>query len=106
MRNERIRGTTKVGEISKKVQERTLKLYGPVMQREREELYVGRRVMEMEVQEKRKTGRPKRKWLDRVGGISKRRGLSGDEGVRPSYMEAYIIKHQPHIKVGIRRRGH
>ena len=41
IRNERIRGTTKVGEITKKVQERRLKWYGHVMRRE--EHYVGRR---------------------------------------------------------------
>ena len=34
IRNERIRGTTKVGEITKKVQERRSKWYGPVMRRE------------------------------------------------------------------------
>ena len=35
-RNVRIRWTTKVGEISKKVQERRLKWYGHVMRREEE----------------------------------------------------------------------
>ena len=45
--NERIRGTTKVGEISKKVQESRLKLYGHVLRREDE--CVGKRVMGMEV---------------------------------------------------------
>ena len=34
IRNERIRGTTKVGEITKKVQERRLKWHGHVMRRE------------------------------------------------------------------------
>ena len=33
---DRIRGTTKVGEISKKVQERRLEWYGHVMRREEE----------------------------------------------------------------------
>ena len=47
IRNERIRGTTKVGEISKKVQESRLKWYGHVSIREDE--YVGKRVMGMEV---------------------------------------------------------
>ncbi len=47
IRNERIRGTTKVGEISKKVQESMLKWYGHVLRREDE--YVGKRVMGMEV---------------------------------------------------------
>ena len=43
IRNERIRGTTKVGEISKKVQESRLTWYGHVLRREDE--YVGKRVM-------------------------------------------------------------
>ena len=33
IRNERIRGTTKVGEIAKKVQKRRLKWYGHAMRR-------------------------------------------------------------------------
>ena len=37
--NERIRGTTKVGEISKKVQESRLKWYGLVLRREYEYIY-------------------------------------------------------------------
>ena len=56
IRNERIRGTTKVGEISKKVQESRLKWYGHVSRREDE--YVGKRVMVMEVPGKRRRGRP------------------------------------------------
>ena len=60
--NERIRGTTRVGEISKKVQESRLKWYGHVLRREDE--YVGKRVMGMEVPGKRRRGRPKRRWLD------------------------------------------
>ena len=45
IRNEKIRGTTKVGEITKKVQERRSKWYGHVMRRE--EHCVRRRAMEM-----------------------------------------------------------
>ena len=58
IRNERIRGTTKVGEISTKVQESRLKWYGHVLRRKDE--YVGKRVMGMEVPGKRRRGRPKR----------------------------------------------
>ena len=47
IRNESIRGTTKVGAISKKVQESRLKWYGHVLRIEEE--YVGKRVMGMEV---------------------------------------------------------
>ena len=50
IRNERIRGTTKVGEISKKIQESRLKWYGHVLRRDDE--YVGKRVMGMEVRGK------------------------------------------------------
>ena len=64
IRNEIIRGTTKVGEISKKVQESRLKWYGHVSRREDE--YVGKRVMGMEVPWKRRRGRPKRRWLDNI----------------------------------------
>ena len=64
IRNERIRGTTKVGEISKKVQESRLKWYGHVLRREYE--YVGKRVMGMEVPGKRRRGRPKWRWLDSI----------------------------------------
>ena len=60
----RIRGTTKVGEISKRVQESRLKWYGHVLRREEE--YIGKRVMVMEVPGKRKIGRPKRRWLDNI----------------------------------------
>ena len=68
--NERIRGTTKVGEISKKVQESRLKWYGHVLRREEE--YVGKRVMAMEVPGKRKRGRSKRRWLDSISYLSER----------------------------------
>ena len=76
-RNERIRGTTKVGELTKKVQESRLKWYGHVMRRE--EHYVGRRAMVMKVQGRRKRGRPKRRWLDKVKDDIKEKGLSVDD---------------------------
>ena len=62
--NERIRGTTKVGEISKKVQESRLKWYGHVLRRV--DVYVGKRVTGMEVPGKRKRGRLKRRWFDSI----------------------------------------
>ena len=43
IRNERIRGKTKVGEITKKIKEMRLKWYGLVMRRE--EHYIGRNAM-------------------------------------------------------------
>ena len=64
IRNERIRGTMKLGKISKKVQESRLKWYGHVLKREDE--YVGKRVMAMEVPGKRRSGRTKRRCLDSI----------------------------------------
>ena len=45
------------------------------------EHYVARRAMEIKVQGRRKTGRPKRIWLDRVrdDNCMKEKGLSADE---------------------------
>ena len=77
--DERIRGTTNVGEISKKVQETRLKWlgYGHVLRREEE--YVGKRVMVMEVPGKRRRGRPKWRWLDNIKNDLSERELSGEE---------------------------
>ena len=77
IKHERVRGTTKVGEITKKVQGRRLKWYGHV--KRREEYYVGSRAMEMKVQGRRNRGRPKRIWLDTIKNGIKEEGLSADE---------------------------
>ena len=78
IRNERIRGTTKVGEIYKtKVQESRLKWYGHVLRREY--VYVGKRVMAMEVPGKRRRGRSKRIWLDNIRNDLSERELSRED---------------------------
>ena len=45
----------------------------------REDHYIGRREMEMEVQGRRKRGRPKRRRLDKVKDDIKEKGLSEEE---------------------------
>ena len=77
IRNERISGTTKVGKISKKVQESRLKWYGHVLRSEDE--YVGKRVMGMEVPGKRRRGRPKRRWMDTLGNDLSEKELSRED---------------------------
>ena len=52
IRNERIRGITKVAKISKKAQERRLQWNGHVMREERD--CVVRRVLDMEVESRRR----------------------------------------------------
>ena len=75
--NERIRGTTKVVEMSKKAQERRLQWYGHVMRRE--ETHVVRRVFDMEVPGRRGRGRPKRRWMDGIKEDLRVKGLSKDD---------------------------
>ena len=70
--------------------------YGHVMRRDQE--YVGRKMMEMDLPEKRKRGRPKRKFLDVVKedmeeigaketGVKKKKDLENDDTLWPSLTE-------------------
>ena len=72
IRNEKIRGTTEVREISKKVQERRMRWYGHVMRSDEE--YVGKRVVGIAVQGSRR-GRPKKRWMDCVKDDLREKGL-------------------------------
>ena len=63
-RNEFIRGTVKVERLRTKMREGRLRWYGHVMRRDQK--YVRRKMMEMELPGKRKKGRPKRRFLDVV----------------------------------------
>ena len=64
IRNKHIRSTVKVERLGMKMREGRLRWYGHVMRRDQE--YVGRKIMEMELPGKRKRGRPKRRFLDVV----------------------------------------
>ena len=64
IRNEHIRSTVKVERLGMKMREGRLRWYGHVMRRDQE--YVGREMMEMELPGTRKRGRPKRRFLDGV----------------------------------------
>ena len=64
IRNENIRGTVKVEQLGMKMREGRLRRYGHVIRRDQN--YIGRKMMEMELPGKRKRGRPKRRFLDVV----------------------------------------
>ena len=64
IRNEHIRSTVMVEWLGMKMREDRLRWYGHVMRRDQE--YVGRKMMKMELPGKRKRGRPKRRFLDVV----------------------------------------
>ena len=66
-----------MGEIAKKVQEEVEVVRA--CDDKRGKHYIGRRVMVMKVQGRRKRGRPKSRWLDRVRDDIKEKGLSGKE---------------------------
>ena len=59
-----IRGTVKVQRLGIKIGEGRLRWYGYVMRRDQE--YVGRKIVEMELPGKRRRGRPQRRFLDVV----------------------------------------
>ena len=78
IRNERIRGIAKVGEISKRSAVKySLKWSGHELRREEE--CVGKSVLMLEVPWKRRRGSPKRKWLDNIRNHLSERELSVDE---------------------------
>ena len=88
-RNERIRGTTKVGEISKRVG------------------HVSRRRIRREESDgdggagEKRRGRPKRRWLDSISNYLSERGLSEEDAQdRPRWRRLTRHMHRPHIKVG------
>ena len=75
IRKEHIRGTVMVEQLRMKMREGRLRWYGHVMRRDQD--YVGRKMMEIELPEKRKRGRPKRRFLEVVGEV----------GVKEIYVE-------------------
>ena len=99
IRNERIRGTMKVVEVSQKIQERRLQWFGHVKSREEE--YVGRRVMEMKVRGRRKRGTPNQRWMDGLcKGGPEGKTTDGEPCVRTGQVEESCSKHPPNIHVG------
>ena len=60
VRNEYIRGTVNIERLGMKMKEGRLRWYGHVMRRDQE--YVGRKMIEMELPGKRKRGRLKRRF--------------------------------------------
>ena len=62
--NEYIRGTAQVGKFGEKTREARLRWYGHL--RRKDDGYIGRRMLRMELPGKRKRGRPKRRFMDVV----------------------------------------
>ena len=60
--NEYIRGTAQMGRFEEKTREARLRWYGHVWRKD--DWYIGRRLLMMELPGKRKRGRPKRRFMD------------------------------------------
>ena len=76
IRNETIWNKIKVSEIHKKVKERRLGRHGHVMRRD--ESYVGKNVLAMEVEGKGRKGRPHRRWADCIQEDLKRKEIGNN----------------------------
>ena len=64
IRNKYIRGTAHVRRFGEKVREARLRWFGHVQRRDEE--YIGKKVLDIELPGKRKRGRPKRRYMDGV----------------------------------------
>ena len=74
IRNEYVRGSARVEGVRQKLEEGRLRWYGHVQRREPQDLV--RRVMELEIGDARRRGRPKKRWKDCVGEDSRTRNIS------------------------------
>ncbi|KAK3508236.1 hypothetical protein QTP70_017665 [Hemibagrus guttatus] len=77
IRNEYIRGTAHVGHMRDKVREARLRWFGHVQRRENE--YIGRRMLDMELPGRRQRGRPKRRYMDGINEDMKLVGASVED---------------------------
>ncbi|XP_068245353.1 uncharacterized protein [Palaemon carinicauda] len=75
--NEVIRGATGASKLSDKIQESRLRWYGHIMRRD--EQYIRKREIEMEVQRTRRIGRLKQRWMDCIKDDLRSKGLTSDE---------------------------
>ena len=62
IRNEYIRGTAQMGRFGEKTREARLRWYGHVLRKD--DGYIGRRMLRMDLPGKRKRRRPKRRFMD------------------------------------------
>ena len=72
--NRYIRGTVKVIEVSKKVQEARLRWFGHLMRRTEED-HVAKGAMEMDIPGTRNRGRPRKRWRDSIREDMREKGL-------------------------------
>ena len=77
VRNEYIWGMAKIRRIREKLRGERLRWFGHV--KRREESYIGRRMMKIEIPGKRTRGKPRRRWNDNIKEDMKKAGVSEEE---------------------------
>ena len=77
LRNRVVRDRLKVGVLSQKIKESRLRWYGHVERREED--YVGKRVLRMEIPGRRKRGWPRRRWMGNIRADMLERGLQRED---------------------------
>ena len=77
VRNEYIWGTAKIRRIGEMLRGERLRWFGHV--KRREESYIGRRMMKIEIPGKRTRGKPRRRWNDNIKEDMKKAGVSEEE---------------------------
>ena len=77
IRNEYIRGTVKVTELSMKMLEKRINWFGHVLRRY--EQYIGKQVMSMQVEGQRRRGKPKFRWRDKLNEDLCSKGLTVED---------------------------
>ena len=77
VKNKYIWGTAKIRRIGEKLRGERLRWFGHV--KRREESYLGRRMMRVEIPGKRRRGRPHRRWIDNLKEDMKKAGVSEEE---------------------------
>ena len=93
IRNEYVRGSTKVVEISKKIQEGRLRWYGHLLRRDED--HVGRQIMEMEVEGRRRRGRPRKRWRDCIRDDLRLKGITEEEAQNRNHWRQLIHNGDP-----------
>ena len=77
VRNEYIWGTAKIRKIGEKLRGERLRWFGHV--KRREESYIGRRMMKIEIPGKKTRGKPRKRWNDNIKEDMKKAGVSVEE---------------------------
>ena len=91
IRNEHIRGTTRVVQASKKITEKRLKWYGHV--RRMKEEHIVRRMLDVDIPGKRRRGRPSLRWKDACKRDMTQAGLKEDNATNRAEWRKKLISY-------------